>query len=180
MLHCSRHLCFNGPEVGYEVMIDTCSNRECNEKLVYLRSGVLYEMEQRTNEDIRKIVHYYWLCKSCSDKFDLQFNERGEASLVQRTSATLHRAPETACRNTHVQRIFINQHPPELLRSTADFAGEPDASVQMNGMTAMDGKRKPNSKTTPGKTKASIEDDLCCTKFSARNNLSRTCSIHLL
>jgi hypothetical protein len=91
-------------------MIDTCSNPACNEPLVYLRSGVLYEVVTHSTLDTPQSMHFFWLCNSCSKKYDLHFNEQGKPRVV-RLSAS--RDPHEVDGEHHrVLRIFINQPPP--------------------------------------------------------------------
>lgn len=91
-------------------MIDTCSNPACNERLVYLRSGVLYEVVIHSTFDIPQSLHFFWLCSSCSKKYDLRFNEQGEPRVVRLGAS---RDPHEVDGEHHrVRRIFINQSPP--------------------------------------------------------------------
>jgi hypothetical protein len=89
-------------------MICKCANPQCDEPLVYLRSGVLYAVDVRTNPRSERATHFFWMCEPCSIKYKLLFNERGDPSAVP--IATRIFPDELASGNIWVQRIFMSRH----------------------------------------------------------------------
>ncbi len=97
------------PFYGYEkelgTMIDKCANPQCDEPLVYLRSG-LYAVDPHRDSQIQR-RHFFWLCGACCRKYKLQFREDDAPELVPVS------APDLPCsfgiEASQVRRIFINQ-----------------------------------------------------------------------
>jgi hypothetical protein len=89
-------------------MVGKCANSQCDEPLVYLRSGVLYAVDVRTNPPSERATHFFWICEPCSLKYKLLFNERGEPSVVP--IATRIFPYDSESRNIRVQRIFMKRH----------------------------------------------------------------------
>lgn len=63
-------------------MIDKCANPECDERLVYLRSGVLYAVDLHQAANDGGATHYFWMCEPCSSRYKLHFNRLGEPEIV--------------------------------------------------------------------------------------------------
>lgn len=101
-------------------MIDKCANTACTERMVYLRSGVLYEVDILITSDTAHTTHFFWLCMSCSEKYDLRFSERGDPSLVPLDTPSAH--DESTSDHRRIRRIFINQPPPGSTEATVDYA----------------------------------------------------------
>jgi hypothetical protein len=63
-------------------MIDKCANPLCDERLIYLRSGVLYAVETYGSLGTPKGTHFYWMCQECSSEYKLHFRDRGNPEVV--------------------------------------------------------------------------------------------------
>ena len=66
-------------------------------------------------------AYFYWLCESCSYKYDLQFSEQGVSGVVPIN--TQHSQHGSEPEHGLVRRIFINRPPPGFLEATVDYAG---------------------------------------------------------
>lgn len=97
-------------------MIDKCANPRCDERLVYLRSGLLYAVETHRASPTQR-THFFWICESCSSKYKLQFSDGGAPNIVSLDT------PDRPCSmdyaNALVRRIFIGQ-PHEKATETID------------------------------------------------------------
>lgn len=101
-------------------MIDKCANPACNKPTVYLRSGVLYEVDTFITSHARQSTHFFWLCEACSHKYDLRFSEQMDPIVVPLHTPGVQHESESAY--LRVQRIFVNQHPPGFMEATVDYA----------------------------------------------------------
>lgn len=89
-------------------MIDKCANPECNERLVYLRSGVLYAVNILSASNPQRATHFFWLCEPCSIQFTLHFDGQSEPRIVP--GRTRNSLPESSdSEHGRVRRIFVNQ-----------------------------------------------------------------------
>ena len=89
-------------------MVGKCANPQCDEPLVYLRSGVLYAVDVLTNPRSERATHFFWMCELCSLEYKLLFNGGGEPRVVP--IATRIFPYESKSENIRVQRIFMNRH----------------------------------------------------------------------
>lgn len=92
---------------GSRAMIDKCANPQCNERLVYLRSGVLYAVDTLSASNPQPATHFFWLCEPCSIKFTLHFDGRSDPSVVPVRIHNLPYASESV--HSRVQCIFMNR-----------------------------------------------------------------------
>ena len=90
-------------------MIDKCANPQCNERLVYLRSGVLYAVDMLSASNPQRATHFFWLCEPCSIKFTLQFDDQSEPSVVPVFTKNPPYESESESERRRVQCIFINR-----------------------------------------------------------------------
>jgi hypothetical protein len=63
-------------------MIDKCANPQCNERLIYLRSGVLYAVETYGSLGTPTGTHFYWICEECSSEYKLRFRDHGNPEVI--------------------------------------------------------------------------------------------------
>lgn len=87
-------------------MIDKCANPQCDERLVYLRSGLLYAVDPHRDSQIQR-TRFFWLCGACCLKYKLQFREDDASDLVSVSAPDLPYS--LGIEASQVRRIFINQ-----------------------------------------------------------------------
>jgi hypothetical protein len=104
-------------------MIDKCANPQCNERLVYLRSGVLYPVDTISASHSQQATHFFWLCEPCSIKFKLQFNDQIEPRVVP--ILTQNSPPESSeSEYRRVRCIFINRQRSQTMDENDDAENE--------------------------------------------------------
>lgn len=101
-------------------MIDKCANPECEEHLVYLRSGVLYAVDVYRESEDERTTHFFWMCESCSSRYRLRFDRFGEPHVVPVNLPAAPYDSEASSRNVHSIRI---NPPPRSSSETPVTAG---------------------------------------------------------
>ena len=93
-------------------MIDKCANPQCDERLVYLRSGLLYAVDPHRDSPVQK-RHFFWLCAACSLKYKLQFGHEDDPHVVPINAPNPPYSLDSA--NCQIRHSFIHQPNPQTL-----------------------------------------------------------------
>ena len=62
-----------------------CFNPACDKELRYLRDGRVIRVIRR--QDDQTLVQHYWLCGTCYDHYDFDFQPDGNVSIQSRSHA---------------------------------------------------------------------------------------------
>ena len=100
-------------------MIGRCFNPECGEELRYLRQGSVYVWE---SEGVREFhVEFFWLCPSCSCRYQVASDEEGRPVLSPKTLRIW--SGRQGCRVRRVLR--------EVLREYAATPSQPEFKLRV-------------------------------------------------
>lgn len=119
-------------------MIDKCANPECDERLVYLRSGVLYAVDMRRAPNRKRFTHFFWMCKACASRYKLHFNNLGEPDVVSMNMPTVPDNSERS--NCSIHSILIN--PSSQAMPKAIVTAEPELMPAIPRAPKIDKHRK--------------------------------------
>ncbi len=104
-----------------KAMIDKCANPQCDERLVYLRSGVLYAVDMHRTS-AQSATHFFWMCEACSLQYKLHFNDQGVPDTVPvNTPAPSH---NSVTANNRVRCMPINRPYHETSKTIGDAGPE--------------------------------------------------------
>lgn len=96
-------------------VIGRCFNPECSEELRYLRQGSVYAWESGGAGEFR--VEFFWLCPTCSCRYQVDSDEDGRPALSPRT-LRIWSGPQ-GCRVRRVFREVLQEN--TAAPSEADF-----------------------------------------------------------
>ena len=80
-------------------MIGHCFNPDCNEELLYLRQGSVYQLETGVGRKFHS--EFFWLCPVCSITFKVSSDDKGVPLL-----ATYGSNDDQHQRSCRVRRVF--------------------------------------------------------------------------
>lgn len=64
-------------------MVTHCYNSACGKELLYLREGRVVRVVHGDGEDAT--VEHFWLCGTCSERFEFVFSAEGAVALASRS-----------------------------------------------------------------------------------------------
>lgn len=119
-------------------MIDKCANPQCDQRLVYLRSGLLYAVERpRAAAEATTATSHFWLCTTCSHQYRLDFKGRDDPDFV---SVTTPRPPYDSDVERRVRCILIRQ----TTREAAELVGPEETEAKFSAFASVGrGPREP-------------------------------------